>query len=201
MTGPFFKVTAAIFAVILLQNKSLCLQFSSSSPLLSNSVPPQTSRCSWSSVMTRALLHHFSLHNVGVLHLAIKQLFLSGTFWLLTITKHVSQRNAFPFTENHDIIKLTKLFWPESLVVAGFPFCKNFNVRVEPPTMISNYLARNLIPSNNAAGCRLCGEAEWALQSAVSDVWWSLSRRGKYLLRENQEKYTFSVWILFFFFW
>ena len=110
VTGPFFKVTAAIFAVILLQNKSLCLQFSSSSPLLSNSVPPQTSRCSWSSLITRALLHHFSLHNVGVLHLAIKQLFLSGTFWLLTITKHVSQRNAFPFTENHDIIKLTKLF-------------------------------------------------------------------------------------------
>ena len=29
VTGPFFKVTAAIFSVILLQNKSLCLQFSS----------------------------------------------------------------------------------------------------------------------------------------------------------------------------
>ena len=40
VTGPFFLVTAAIFTVILLQNTRRSLQFRSSSPLLSNSVPP-----------------------------------------------------------------------------------------------------------------------------------------------------------------
>ena len=40
VTGPFFLVTAAIFTVILLQNKRRSLQFISSSPLLSNSNDP-----------------------------------------------------------------------------------------------------------------------------------------------------------------
>ena len=47
VTGPFFLVTAAIFTVILLQNKRRSLHFSISCPLPSNSVPPQISRCSW----------------------------------------------------------------------------------------------------------------------------------------------------------
>ena len=44
VTGPFFLVPAAIFTVILLQNKRRSLHFSISSPLLSSSVPPQIYR-------------------------------------------------------------------------------------------------------------------------------------------------------------
>ena len=53
VTGPFFLVTAAIFTVILLQNKRRSLHFSISSPLLSNSVPQKISRCSWFSSTPR----------------------------------------------------------------------------------------------------------------------------------------------------
>ena len=87
-------------------------------------------------------------------------------------------------------ISLDPSFW--SLLV--FSFDINSIIRVEPQPMISNYLARNLIPSNNAAGCRLCGHTEWRLQSAMSDEVWEAEEN---IYKEKTRKNRPFQWILF----
>lgn len=87
-------------------------------------------------------------------------------------------------------ISLDPSFW--SLLV--FSFDINSIIRVEPQPMISNYLARNLIPSNNAAGCRLCGHTEWRLQSAMSDEVWEAEEN---IYKEKTRKNRPFQWIFF----
>lgn len=58
-----------------------------------------------------ALLHHFSLHNVGVLHLAIKQLFLCGTLWLLPQPNVFNKASRFPATNNACIMFYVTSFY------------------------------------------------------------------------------------------
>ena len=87
-------------------------------------------------------------------------------------------------------ISLDPSFW--SLLV--FSFDINSIIRVGPQPMISNYLARNLIPSNNAAGCRLCGHTEWRLQSAMSDEVWEAEEN---IYKEKTRKNRPFQWILF----